>query len=132
MSEVIRESPRTRERTWHTCKAVAEVAAHENRSFTPAEESEWRVLYGDLDAFDERIGTAYRAGAAREGPERRDGRVREPTEGPCGQQPAGGDTGIPGLHPGGAAFPSGRLLRGEPRTACRVGDHDVGCTAGVG
>lgn len=55
MSEVVKSLQERRLRVWEQAKALADVAAEENRTFSGEEESSWQSLNAELDALDKRI-----------------------------------------------------------------------------
>ena len=54
MSEVIKAIKERRARVWEQMKALADVAANENRSFTGEEEKSFQTMNAELEALDKR------------------------------------------------------------------------------
>lgn len=55
MSEVAKTLTERRNRVWEEAKALADLAADENRNFTGEEQAKWDSLNAELDALDRRI-----------------------------------------------------------------------------
>lgn len=55
MSEVAKQLTERRNRVWEQAKALADLAANENRAFSGEEEANWTSLNSELDALDRRI-----------------------------------------------------------------------------
>jgi uncharacterized protein YigA (DUF484 family) len=55
MNEQVRRLREHRRRIWHEAKALADVAAAENRNFDSAEQDHWEALNAELNSADERL-----------------------------------------------------------------------------
>lgn len=60
-SEVTKRLRDRRLNVWEECKALADVAATENRSFSAEEQGKWDVLNEEMDTLDKRIKSALDA-----------------------------------------------------------------------
>ena len=60
-SEVTKRLRDRRLNVWEECKAIADVAATENRNFSAEEQGKWEVLNEEMDTLDKRIKAALDA-----------------------------------------------------------------------
>lgn len=60
-SEVTKRLRDRRLNVWNECKALADVAAQENRAFTAEEQGKWEVMNEEMDTLDTRIKSALEA-----------------------------------------------------------------------